>query len=180
MKKIFLINNILLIPLLIVIAITFFLFIFLLSNKDPHKPPSVLLNQNLPEFVIVNLFNNNEILTKNDIQGKRVIINFFASWCIPCKAEHPLLFELKNNYTNVMIIGINYKENDSDAIKFLENNGNPYHYVGLDKVGKIGLEFGVFGLPETFLINNKGKIIYKQLGPITEKILKDEIIPFLQ
>ena len=86
---------------------------------------------------------------------------------------------LKNNYPELIIIGVNHKDIKLDAIKFLEDNGNPYHYVGIDKDGKIGLEFGVFGLPETFLTNNKGKIIYKHTGPLTKKIVKKEILPLL-
>lgn len=175
MKKIFLFA-----PLLIVILITIILLYFLLENKDPTKPPSALLNKNLPEFVMVNLFNENKILTNVDFDDKQIIINFFSSWCAPCKIEHPLLLRLKNNYPELIIIGVNHKDIKLDAIKFLEDNGNPYHYVGIDNDGKIGLEFGVFGLPETFITNNKGKIIFKHLGPLTEKVLKNEIYDLLQ
>ena len=156
------------------------LLFFLLEDKDPRKPPSALLNKNLPEFVMVNLFNENKILTNVDFNDKQIIINFFSSWCAPCKVELPLLLKLKNNYPKLIIIGVDHKDIKLDAIKFLEDNGNPYHYVGIDKDGKIGLEFGVFGLPETFITNNKGKIIFKHLGLLTEKVLKNEIYDLLQ
>ena len=111
--------------------------------------------------------------------NKQIIINFFASWCTPCIAEHEFFFKLKEKNENILIIGINYKDKKSDAVAFLQEHGNPYDFVGQDQNGNIGLEFGVFGLPETFLTNNKTKIIYKQLGPITKKILNNEIIPLL-
>ena len=118
-----------------------------------------------PIFEVFNLINNDHILTNSDIENKITIINFFASWCLPCKDEHPILMELKNNFPKLMIIGFNYKDNNKDALKFLKTNGNPYSFVGIDNNGKIGFEFGVLGLPETFLTNNKGKIIYRLSGP---------------
>ncbi len=139
-----------------------------------------LFDQELPNFEITNLFDEINKLSKIDINNKQVLINFFASWCAPCKEEHPLLFSLKNNHPNLMIIGINYKDVKSNAKKFLENEGNPYHYTGLDENGKIGLEFGVFGLPETFLTNNKGNIVFKHTGPLKSKIIQNDIIPLLE
>ena len=139
-----------------------------------------ILGKNLPNFEIINLFDDSKKLSNVDINNKQVLINFFASWCAPCKDELPLFFTLKNNYPNMMIVGIDYKDKKSDALKFLEKEGNPYNFVGLDNNGNIGLEFGVFGLPETFLLNNEGKIIYKHLGPLTKKIVRNEIFPILQ
>ena len=141
---------------------------------------SYIPGKNLPDFEIINLFDESLKLSNVDIKNKLVLINFFASWCAPCKDELPLLFTLKNNYPNMMIIGIDYKDKKSDALKFLEREGNPYDFVGLDNNGNIGLEFGVFGLPETFILNNGGKIIYKHLGPVTKKVVRNEIFPLLQ
>ena len=141
---------------------------------------SGILGKNLPNFEIINLFDDSKKLSNVDINNKQVLINFFASWCAPCKDELPLFFALKNNYPNMMIVGIDYKDKKSDALKFLEKEGDPYDFVGLDNNGNIGLEFGVFGLPETFLLNNEGKIIYKHLGPLTKKIVRSEISPLLQ
>ena len=134
----------------------------------------------MPNFEITNLFDEIKKLSNSDINNKQVIINFFASWCAPCKKELPLLLSLKNNQPNITIIGIDYKDVKSNALKFLENEGNPYHFIGVDENGKIGLEFGVFGLPETFLTNNKGEIVFKHTGPLTLKIIQNEIVTRLQ
>ncbi len=166
-------------PLFFILFITLILLIFLLQEKNPNKPPSALINEELPEFTLINIFDDNDNLSKTKLLNKQIIINFFASWCTPCIAEHEFFFKLKEKNENILIIGINYKDKKSDAVAFLQEHGNPYDFVGQDQNGNIGLEFGVFGLPETFLTNNKTKIIYKQLGPITKKILNNEIIPLL-
>jgi len=139
-----------------------------------------ILGKNLPNFEIINLFDDSKKLSNVDINNKQVLINFFASWCAPCKDELPILFTLKNNYPNLIIVGIAYKDKKNDTLKFLAEEGDPYNFIGLDNNGNIGLEFGVFGLPETFLLNNEDKIIYKHLGPLTKKVIRNEIYPLLQ
>ena len=106
---------------------------------------------------------------------KYTLINFFASWCTPCKAEHSLFFDIKNDYPNMFLLGIAHKDDPKDSKKYLSQEGNPYSFVGIDQNGKIALEFGVFGLPETFIINDDGKIIFKHTGPLTKKIIDNEI-----
>ena len=138
------------------------------------------LNISLPEFKIMNLFDQSKELTNLDLKNKKVIINFFASWCAPCKKEHPLILAIKENKNNIFIIGIDHKDLESDAKTFLNKEGNPYHFVGMDKDGDIAYKFGVLGLPETFLINKDGKIIYKHSGPLTKKIIKNKIAPYIQ
>ena len=96
----------------------------------------LLFNQELPNFETTDLFDEIKKLSNFDIINKQVIINFFASWCAPCKEEHPLLFSLKKNQPNIIIIGINYKDVKSNALKFLENEGNPYHFIGVDENGQ--------------------------------------------
>ena len=167
-------------PLIIIILISSFLLIYLLQKKDPNKPPSALLNENLPEINLVNLFNEEEMLSNYNLKEKTILINFFASWCAPCKVEHPLFFDIKKKYPNLYLIGIDHKDKKEDALKYLEEEGNPYDYVGVDNKGSVGLEFGVFGLPETFLLNSSGKIIYKYLGPLTKKVFENEIKPLLK
>ena len=167
-------------PIIIILLISSFSLIYLLQKKDPNKPPSALLDENLPEINLVNLFNEEEMLSNYDLKEKTVLINFFASWCAPCKVEHPLFFDIKKKYPSLYLIGIDHKDKKEDALKYLNVEGNPYDYVGVDKKGSVGLEFGVFGLPETFLVNSSGKIIYKYLGPLTKKIFENEIKPLLK
>jgi len=169
-----------LLPLVIFLIICFFLLIYLIQQNDPSKPPSALINKAVPNFQTENLFNKSETLTNKDIKNKFVLVNFFASWCAPCKVEHPLFFKMKKEFPNLFLLGINYKDKMKDAEIYLTSEGNPYTFVGIDKNGMIGLEFGVFGLPETFLINSKGKIIFKHIGPLTKNIINDEIKYFLQ
>ena len=181
---------ILIISLFLIFIISFFILIYLLSDKDPNKPPSALLNKDLPKFTTTNLFNGNIKLSSDNIirninvdnenlDSKYTMINFFASWCAPCKIEHPLFFELRKNFPNLFILGINHKDSEEDALKYLNEDGNPYNFVGIDQDGLIALEFGVFGLPETFIINETGKIIYKFMGPLTKEIITNEIKPLL-
>ena len=180
-------------PLVILTFVCLFFLLFIVFGKDPSNPPSALLNKEIPNFSTTNLFNKNIKLSADNIKRnvnlaadsnvnfsedsleKYTLINFFASWCTPCRAEHHLFFEIKKNYPNVFLLGISHKDAPEDSKKYLSEEGNPYSFVGLDQDGRIALEFGVFGLPETFIINNKGKIIFKQMGPLTEKILNDEI-----
>jgi cytochrome c biogenesis protein CcmG/thiol:disulfide interchange protein DsbE len=167
-------------PIIVIILISSFSLIYLLQKKDPNKPPSALLNENLPEINLANLLNEQEILSNFDLKEKTILINFFASWCAPCKIEHPLFFDIKKKYPNLYLIGIDHKDKKEDALKYLSEEGNPYDYVGVDKKGSVGLEFGVFGLPETFLVNSSGIIIYKYLGPLTKKVFENEIKPLLK
>ena len=170
---------IILTPLIILVVICIFSLTYLLSGKDPNKPPSALLNKDVPIFESSSLYNSKEIIRTIDIKNKKTLINFFASWCSPCKIEHPLFFEISEKYPELYLLGFNHKDPTSEAKKYLEDDGNPYDFVGVDANGLIALEFGVFGLPETYLINENGKIIFKFMGPITTDVLKNEIEPLL-
>ena len=170
---------IILTPLIILLIICIFSLTYLLSGKDPNKPPSALLNKNVPSFESTSLYDTKEIIRTTDIKNRKTLINFFASWCSPCKIEHPLFFEIRKKHPELYLLGFNHKDPTSDAKKYLEDDGNPYDFVGVDADGLIALEFGVFGLPETYLINEEGKIIFKFMGPITKDVLKNEIEPLL-
>ncbi len=170
MKKIFLI-----LPLFLLTTMCLFFLLFILLNKDPNDPPSALLNKDMPIFSSTNLYNDDENLISNKLKGKYTLVNFFASWCTPCRAEHHLFFEIKKLQPQLYILGFSHKDDPSDSKKYLEEEGNPYSFVGLDQDGKIAFEFGVFGLPETFIINDKGKIIFKHTGPLTKEIIDNEI-----
>jgi len=170
MRKIYL-----LVPLIILTIICLFFLLYILFEKDPNDPPSALLNKNLPNFSSTNLFNKSVTLNSENLKEKYTMINFFASWCTPCRAEHHLFFEIKNKIPELFILGFSHKDELNDSIKYLEDEGNPYSFVGIDQDGKIAFEFGVFGLPETFITNNKGKIIFKHTGPLTKKIIDEDI-----
>ena len=170
MKKIFLI-----LPLILLTIVCLFFLLFILFEKNPNKPQSALLNKNLPSFSSTSLYNKNKKLNSDDLKEQYTLINFFASWCTPCRAEHHLFFEIKKEKPDLFILGLAHKDNPSDSKKYLKEEGNPYSFVGLDQDGKIAFEFGVFGLPETFLIDSKGKIIFKHTGPLTKQIIDNEI-----
>ncbi len=170
---------IILTPLIILFVICLFVLVYLLSNKDPNKPPSALINKSVPKFESISLYNSKKIISNKDLKNKKVLINFFASWCLPCKVEHPLFFVLAKDYPDLIILGFNHKDKKADAMKYLSEDGDPYSFVGVDDKGMIALEFGVFGLPETFLINEEGKIIFKFMGPLTQEIIENDIKPLL-
>ena len=165
----------LIIPLIVLVTICSFFFIFILLEKNPNDPPSALLNKNLPIFSTINLYNKKETLFSDSLKGNLTLINFFASWCTPCRAEHHLFFKIKKEIPELFILGFSHKDDLDDSKKYLEEEGNPYSFVGIDRDGKIAFDFGVFGLPETFIINKDGEIIYKHTGPLTEKIIENEI-----
>ena len=162
-------------PLIGLVIICLFFLIFILLEKNPNDPPSALLNKNLPNFSSINLYDKEEVLLSNNLKGKYTLINFFASWCVPCRAEHYLFKKKKKEIPELFILGFSHKDDLDDSKKYLEEEGNPYSFVGIDSDGKIAFDFGVFGLPETFIINEDKKIIYKHTGPLTKKIIEDEI-----
>ena len=168
-------KTILVMPLIGLVIICLFFLIFILLEKNPNDPPSALLNKNLPTFSSINLYDNEEVLLSDSLKGKYILINFFASWCTPCKAEHHLFFKIKKEIPELFILGFSHKDDLDDSKKYLEEEGNPYSFVGIDSDGKIAFDFGVFGLPETFIINKDRKIIYKHTGPLTKKIIENEI-----
>ena len=168
-------RTILIMPLIGLVIICLFFLIFILLEKNPNDPPSALLNKNLPTFSSINLYDKEEVLLSDSLRGKYTLINFFASWCTPCRAEHHLFFKIKKEIPELFILGFSHKDDLDDSKKYLEEEGNPYSFVGIDSDGKIAFDFGVFGLPETFIINEDRKIIYKHTGPLTKKIIEDEI-----
>ncbi|MDC0060490.1 DsbE family thiol:disulfide interchange protein [Pelagibacteraceae bacterium] len=166
---------ILIIPLIGLVIICLFFLIFILLEKNPNDPPSALLNKTLPTFSSINLYDKEDVFLSDNLKEKYTLINFFASWCIPCRAEHHLFFKIKKEIPELFIIGFSHKDDLADSKKYLEEEGNPYSFVGIDRDGKIAFDFGVFGLPETFIINKNREIIYKHTGPLTKKIIEGEI-----
>jgi len=167
------------IPIITLIIICTFVLIYILSERNPNKPPSALLERDMPIFSSNNLYNKEDYFSNLNLNEKFVLINFFASWCTPCKLEHHLFFKIKKEFPNLFLLGINHKDKEIDAKKYLSEEGDPYSFVATDPNGKLAIEFGVFGLPETFLVNEKGKIIFKHIGPITSEIIYEKIKPLL-
>jgi cytochrome c biogenesis protein CcmG/thiol:disulfide interchange protein DsbE len=148
------------------------------SNDKLGKTP--LLNKLLPTFNLENLYDKKEPLTQEDTKKNRLsLINFWASWCIPCREEHPVLTQIAKDY-NIPIYGINYKDDQKKAQDFIKRHGNPYQKIGRDHTGRTGIDFGVYGIPETYFIDEKGTIIYKHIGPINKNDLTGKLKPFLE
>ena len=118
-------------------------------------------------------------ISKSVFDGKISVVNFFASWCVPCRQEHPQILTLAGD-KRLQMIGINYKDNRSTALAFLDELENPYDIVGWDRKGRSGIEWGVYGIPETFFVDGNGVIFYKHIGPISPDILANEILPILE
>ena len=164
------------IPLGIFAVLLVFLGIGL--TRDPHEIPSPLIGKPAPSFSAPVLDEPNQQLSAKDMLGKVWLLNTWASWCVSCRDEHPILVEFAKTKT-LTIIGLDYKDRDLDGQKWLARFGNPYDKVITDRDGRIGIDFGVYGVPESFLIDKAGIIRYKQIGPITPQALKEIIVPMI-
>ncbi|MBL7002938.1 MAG: DsbE family thiol:disulfide interchange protein [Gammaproteobacteria bacterium] len=161
------------IPLGVFIALVALMAVGL--GLDPKRVPSALIDKPVPEFALKQLMEN-ETLTNKDMLGKVWILNVWASWCVSCRAEHDVIKKLAS-YKMVDIIGLNYKDEPGDARRWLFELGNPYTKSIIDYDGRTGIDFGVYGVPETFLIDKQGVIRYKHIGPVTNESLRDELLP---
>ena len=148
-------------------------------SLKPHEIPSPLINKPAPAFTLPTLDAPEQKISAQDLRGKVWILNVWASWCVACRIEHPLLVEFSRTST-VPIYGLNYKDKRDDATAWLGKFGNPYVRSLSDTEGLVGIDFGVYGVPETFVIDKNGVIRYKQIGPVTPEVLRDEIVPLLR
>lgn len=172
-------------PVLIFVALAS-LFFFALQKGDPSKIPSALIGKPAPTFSLVPIEGLIEAgrpvpaFTSGDLaSGSPTVVNFWASWCLPCVDEHPMLIELKKR-TAVRIVGVNYKDQAANARRFLARYGNPFVAVGGDPAGKAAIEWGVYGMPETFVVDGRGVIVYKHVGPIGPEALETKLIPAVE
>lgn len=157
-----------------------FLILFLvgLFMGDPSRLPSAYQDKPLPAFTLSPL-GDKPAFTRADLAtGRPVLVNIWASWCGPCRDEHPALMRLAE--AGVAIFGLNYKDNPAAALRFLGRLGDPYQAIGADTSGRAALELGVYGVPETFLLDGQGHVVMRHVGPLDETVLRETILPYLQ
>ncbi|MEN9866357.1 MAG: hypothetical protein RL748_1947 [Pseudomonadota bacterium] len=165
-----------LLPLLIFIALVGFLAVGLRLN--PREVPSPLINKPAPEFTLTQLHHPEQTIGSKQMRGQVWLLNVWASWCVACRQEHPVMVEFaKQNI--VPLIGLNYKDQRSDAQAWLQQFGNPYQVSAFDDKGQVGIDFGVYGVPETFLIDQQGVIRFKQIGPMTPDVIRNKLLPLI-
>lgn len=164
-----------LVPLLVFLVLAGFLAVGL--QRDPREVPSPLVDKPAPAFSLPLLGDPTVQRTVAQMKGKVWVANFFASWCVPCLAEHPQVSELARSFT---VVGVNYKDKPEDATRWLRRHGNPFALVVADREGKVGLDYGVYGVPESYVIDKEGVIRYKQIGPITPQALQEVLLPLLK
>ncbi len=166
-----------LIPLAMFVILVGFLWVGL--YRDPHEVPSPLVDKPAPAFMLARLDDPSAKLGPADLKGQVWLLNVWASWCVSCRVEHPLLVQLaKSNI--VPVIGLNYKDSPALGRAWLAENGDPYKTSVVDADGRVGIDWGVYGVPETFVVDKNGVIRYKQIGPITAESLQKTILPLVR
>ena len=164
-------KKILIAPSIIFLSILLILFYLLIIERNPSELPSNLIDKHVPNFEAETLLKRNKFVSSKEFGDEIILVNFFATWCKPCRDEHTYINRFSSE-KKIRVIGINYKDNPKKAIQWLKNLGNPYTDVPIDKNGKIAIEWGVYGIPETFVINSKGIIKYRHVGAVTQKMYK--------
>lgn len=163
-------------PLVIFLVLAGFLYVGL--GLDPHEVPSPLIDKPAPAFNLPQLHDNAKNFSPEEMKGKVWLLNVWSSWCVSCKEEHPLLLSLSQQNV-VPIYGLDYKDKKEDAEMWLNQAGNPYTLNVMDRDGRVGINYGVYGVPETYVIDKQGIIRYKQIGPVTNQSLNEKILPMV-
>lgn len=164
-------------PLAIFAILSVFLYIGL--GLDPTAKESTLINKAAPAFNAPQLEDSTKVLNEQAFQGKVSLFNAWASWCVTCRYEHPLLMQLAQQ-TDIPLYGLNYKDKALDALKVLQRQGNPYIANAFDQNGRIGMDWGVIGTPETFVVDQNGIIRYKHVGALTVEVLQETVLPLIK
>jgi len=146
---------------------------------NPRELPSPLVGKPAPDFSLPQLHDQGKVISSDELKGKVWLLNFWASWCGGCKEEHPVLIHLAQSGV-VPIYGMDYKDQRNEALTWLREWGNPYPVVAVDESGRVGINYGVYGVPETYVIDKAGVIRYKQIGPLREDILQGKILPLVR
>ena len=165
------------IPLILFIGLVVFLALGL--RHDPHEVPSPLIDKPTPAFQLPQLQDPSKTFSAQEMRGKVWLLNVWASWCVSCREEHPVLVELSHKRV-VPIYGLNWKDKPEDALGWLQEFGNPYVLSASDFDGRVAIDYGVYGAPETYLIDKDGVIRYKQIGPVTPEVLENKILPMVK
>ena len=147
-------------------------------GRNPAELPSAMVGRPVPQFLLPPVGGRGDGLATRDLVGQVSLVNVFASWCTACRAEHPLFMSLSRNRV-VPVHGLNYKDRPADAVRWLAELGNPYRRTGADRDGRVAIEWGVYGVPETFVVDARGRIVYRHVGPITHDVLKRKILPLI-
>lgn len=164
-------------PLAIFVVLTVFLGIGLTLN--PREIPSPLIGKTVPIFDLPPVKGRTLGLANGNLKGEVSLVNVFASWCVACLEEHPIITELAKRHL-VPIHGLNYKDKPDDAASWLDKWGDPYTRTGADMNGRVGIDWGVYGVPETFVIDRDGRIAYKHIGPLTPEFVREKLIPMIE
>ena len=166
-----------LVPLIVFGALTLLFAIGL--GLDPRLVPSPLIGKPVPQFDLPPVKGRTLGLATADLMGEVALVNVFASWCTECREEHPLLMRMSRG-KRVAIHGLNYKDRPQDAERWLNEFGDPYVRTGADVSGRVGIDWGVYGVPETFVVDREGRIAYKHIGVLTPKVLEETIMPLVE
>ncbi len=188
------ISVLVLLPLIVFVALAALFLMQLTIGRSPNEIPSALIDRPAPEFDLPALeglthngapvpgFSTADLISGKggaDLDGRVTLVSIFASWCVPCREEHPLL-EVLAKRPDVRLVGINYKDKRANALQFLGALGNPYEAVGVDEKGRAAIDWGVYGVPETFVVDNTGRIRYKYIGPLNPKGMREVLIPRIE
>ena len=165
-----------LVPLLAFAGLVAFMAMGL--NRDPHLVPSPLIDHPAPNFQLPQLQVNGKTFTPAAFKGQVWMLNVWASWCVSCREEHPVLLKFSRTHL-VPLVGLDYKDQPADALKWLNDYGDPYTLTVVDADGRVGIDYGVYGVPETYVIDKAGMIRYKQIGPVTPEALQQTILPLI-
>jgi cytochrome c biogenesis protein CcmG/thiol:disulfide interchange protein DsbE len=167
------------IPLVIFLVIAAFLGSRLLGGYDPHRIPSVLIGKPAPEFLLPELRDPNQTFSPKQMRGKVWLLNVWGSWCVACREEHPFLIELSKSGV-IPLYGLNWKDEREAALATLQELGDPYLLSVSDFDGRVAIDYGITGAPETYLIDQNGIIRYKEVGQLTSEIMQNKILPIVK
>jgi cytochrome c biogenesis protein CcmG/thiol:disulfide interchange protein DsbE len=163
-------------PLVAFLVLVGFLYVGL--GLNPHEVPSPLIGKPAPAFTLPQLHDPAKQFSAQDMKGKVWLLNVWSSWCVSCREEHPFLVELASQNI-VPVYGLDYKDKREDGEAWLERGGNPYVLSASDTEGRVGIDYGVYGVPETYVIDKQGIIQYKEIGPVTPQSLRNKILPLV-